>query len=66
MLGGAIGLATIEFAATTMNFLWPTLKGGLGAVVDVGALSGFPAVTPQKGEPIHVLKVKKAAAPERP
>lgn len=58
MLGGAIGLAGIEFAATTVNFLWPVLKGGLGAVVNVGKLNDFAPVTPQKGEPVHVLKVK--------
>lgn len=58
LLGGAVGLAGVEFAATTVNFLWPTLKGGLGAVVDVGVLTDFPAVTPKKGQPIHVLKVK--------
>ena len=58
MLGGAIGLAGIEFAATTVNFLWPDLKGGLGAVVNVGKLSTFPPVTPQKGQPFHQLKIK--------
>ena len=58
MLGGAIGLATVEFLATSLNFLWPVLKGGLGSIVDVGKLSEFPGVTPQTGEPVHVLKIK--------
>src|SRR5207244_5581482 len=58
MLGGAIGLATIEFTATTLHFLWPVLKGGLGSIVDVGKITEFPPVTPQKGEPVHVLKIK--------
>jgi len=58
MLGGAIGLATIEFAATTLHFMWPVLKGGLGSVVDVGKLTDFPAVTPQKGSPVHATKIK--------
>src|SRR5579883_2236484 len=58
MLGGAIGLAGVEFVATTVNFLWPSLKGGLGAVVNVGKLSDFPPVTPQKGSPFHNLKIK--------
>ena len=58
MLGGAIGLASIEFFATSANFLWPVLKGGLGSVINVGPLSGFPPVTPQKGEPLHQLNIK--------
>jgi cytochrome b6-f complex iron-sulfur subunit len=58
MLGGAIGLASVEFLATSVNFLWPVLKGGLGAVVNVGKLGDFPAVTPQKGEPVHTTKIK--------
>jgi cytochrome b6-f complex iron-sulfur subunit len=58
MLGGAIGLAGIEFAATSANFLWPVLKGGIGAIVEVGKLADFPAVTPQKGAPLHILKIK--------
>jgi len=58
MLGGAIGLATIEFTATTLHFMWPVLKGGLGAVVNVGPLTNFPPVTPQKGQPFHQLNIK--------
>ncbi len=58
MLGGAIGLATIEFLGTSLGFLWPVLKGGLGSLVDVGKTTDFPAVTPTKGGPVHVLKIK--------
>lgn len=58
MLGGAIGLAGVEFLATTVNFLWPNLKGGLGSVVNVGKLTTFEPVTPKKGEPFHNLKIK--------
>ncbi|MGH2365392.1 MAG: ubiquinol-cytochrome c reductase iron-sulfur subunit [Chloroflexota bacterium] len=58
MLGGAIGLATVEFLATSVNFLWPVLKGGLGSLVDVGRVSDYPPVTPKAGSPVHFLKIK--------
>ncbi|MDE3077443.1 MAG: ubiquinol-cytochrome c reductase iron-sulfur subunit [Chloroflexota bacterium] len=58
MLGGAVGLATAEFAVTSATFLWPVLKGALGSVVNVGKLTDFPSVTPKQGEPVHVLKIK--------
>lgn len=58
MLGGAIGLAGVEWLVTTGNFLWPALKGGIGSIVNVGRLSDFAPVTPEKGQPVHVLKIK--------
>ena len=58
-LGAGVGLWLLEVSAGTIGFLWPNLKGGFGAPIEIGTLEdvkllnsslpveeGFPAYFP--------------------
>jgi cytochrome b6-f complex iron-sulfur subunit len=58
-LGAGVGLWLLELTAGTLGFLWPNLKGGFGAPIEIGTLDdikllhsslpieeGFPAYYP--------------------
>jgi Rieske Fe-S protein len=46
MLGVAVGIMTLEFAAGSIAFLWPQLRSGLGAKVSIGTLEQIIATQP--------------------
>jgi Rieske Fe-S protein len=47
MLGVGVGLLAIEFAAGTVNFLWPQIRKGLGAKFRVGTVADVLEIDPQ-------------------
>ena len=56
MLGGAVGLLSLEFVGGSLAFLWPNLSNGLGSRIRIGAVADLVASEPSfaNGYPMNV------------
>lgn len=56
VLGGAVGLLSLEFVGGSLAFLWPNVRNGLGAAIPVGAVADLLIRQPSfaDGYPMNV------------
>ncbi len=60
LLGVGIGVLSLEFLGGTINFLWPNVRGGLGAKLTLGTAADIASVLPSwvTGQPFSYLKAR--------
>lgn len=60
MLAVGIGVLSLEFLGGTVNFLWPNVRGGLGAKVTLGSAADIASALPSwvNGEPFANQKAR--------